>query len=579
MTQTQLILVALMTLFMYHEGAGYSEQVQCLGLLGNESSSSSLHSCSSRNLVLYRDTFCFPTEFLSTSEAFIHWISLLTQRIISNSSEKLQKSLYFAMWSSATRSGNLADENNTAVLMPDLPIVLAGAFKELVQYGSWRRVAVITDQSSILHVKLAETINRVLKESVDLYYTTLYNSAQDDIDNRLTQLVKLQYRVIVVVLSTKSLQELMCRRLALKMTWPEYAWIILGISIQPETKCLNESILFQYTLQQRNSERVIMLAKVLDISQQIITTCNISYLQDSYMINIYHYDHRLIYTTNYRARGALSAFNFTFLPSDEIDIKISLSWFIVFTIINLGVFIVLTVIVILYAVLRNTPEVKATSVPLTVYIFLGCYLLLAYSVVNSVFYTNLHTSPVFATIECFTTAWCNGISVPTGMILSVLLVKLVRVKFIFSHNKVLKKNWKCHNITLALYVFLLTLPLMVSSTLQAVWIQCTGYSEFYFLFSQLFYISMISITMVAVAIQTRKIEANNFKDTKKIVILMVTYIMTACLGLSYLFIFYNIDASRLQNSFVFILTHTSFILECIFFLFVPKYYTVFKRHF
>ena len=577
MTSTQVILVILLIQYI---GAGYSEKVQCLGLLGignNKTDANiSLHACSSSNLVLYHETFfCFPTELQTASEAFIQWTSLITKRIKSKLSKQLRESLYFGMWSHTTPSGSLTD---TAQLIPNLSIVLAGALKQFLQYGSWRRVAVITDQSSILHLKLAETVNMVLKKNVDLYYITLYNAKQANIDNSLNQLVKLKYRIIIVLLSTNSLQDLMCRRLAFKMTWPEYAWIIVRVNSQPETQCLSESIIFQHMIQQTNTEKIIVSDELFDITHEMHRTCEISYIENSLIINIYYYDRRLIYITNYTASGGLSSTKFTLLPSDQAETKLSFSaWFIVFTITNIGVFIALTVIVILYVLLRKTPEIKATSVPLNIYIFLGCYLLLAYSIVRSTMInTNLNTDRVFGTIQCFIIVWCNGISIPTALILSVLLVKLIRIYFIFSHHKVVQK-WKCHNITLALYVFLLTLPLVISSTIQAVSNHCEGYAEFYFLFLQLFYLSLISVIMVAVAIKTRKIEAKNFKDTKKIIALMVAFFLTASLGLVYLLIFYIIGASELLNSSVHILTHTSFILECIFLLYVPKYYTAFIR--
>ena len=578
-TLTWLILATLLIqCYAFSEGAGYSEKVQCLGLLGIETgtNASGFYACSHSNLVLYRETFfCFPTKLQTASEAFIQWTSLITKRI--KPSKQLRESLYFGMWSHTTPSGSLTD---TAPLIPNLSIVLAGALKQFLHYGSWRRVAVITDQSSILHLKLAETVYMVLKENVDLYYITLYNTEQANIDNSLNKLVKLKYRIIIVLLSTNSLQDLMCRRLAFKMTWPEYAWIIVRVSPQPETQCLSESIIFQHMIQQTNTERIIVSDELFDIAQQMHRTCQISYIENSLIINIYYYDRRLIYITNYTASGGLSATKFTLLPSDQAETKLSFSaWFIVFTITNIGVFIALTVIVILYVLLRKTPEIKATSVPLNIYIFLGCYLLLAYSIVISMNNFNFKTDRLFGTIQCFLKVWCNGISIPTAMILSVLLVKLIRIHFIFSHQKKIVKKWKYHNITLALYVFLLTLPLVISSTIQAVLNQCEGYVEFYFFFFQLCYLSVISVIMVAAAIKTRKIEAKNFKDTKKIIALMVAFFLTASLGLVYLLIFYIINASDNLYASVHILTHTSFILECTFLLFVPKYYTAFiRRH-
>ena len=81
---------------------------------------------------------------------------------------------------------------------------------------------------------------------------------------------------------------------------------------------------------------------------------------------------------------------------------------------------------ILYLYYRNTAEIKATSVTLSMLIFIGCYLLLVFLILitNLKFNTEL---TVISTGFCHIIVWLNGMSFAVPLIFATLLIKMLRV--------------------------------------------------------------------------------------------------------------------------------------------------------
>jgi len=101
-----------------------------------------------------------------------------------------------------------------------------------------------------------------------------------------------------------------------------------------------------------------------------------------------------------------------------------------------GVCIILTtVILILFVYYRKAEEIKATSLNLSLLMFLGCYLLF----VSTLFYTVsdviVNHSPFF----CNFVIWCTGLG--TNFVFGTLLVKMLRVYRIFSYFGKMGKQW------------------------------------------------------------------------------------------------------------------------------------------
>ena len=255
----------------------------------------------------------------------------------------------------------------------------------------------------------------------------------------------------------------------------------------------------------------------------------------SHGIFIYMWQDGPTFVSNYSIANGLSEVTLNYIPSD-LPLESSVTWYIIFSIIYILVFIFLTVMLVLYVYFRSEPAIKATSVSLNILIFLGCYLLLLYvTIFNLDILPNYYMENLaFRNFMCTLRLWFNGLSLPSALIASVLLVKLVRVYRLFRPFSVVKK-WQCHDVTLALYVLLLVSPFILSCVIQSTsngfvsTIKTRTYngnfiaysacykgddeSFLWWLFLPLAYLFVIGLLLIVMAFKTRKIKYENFKDT------------------------------------------------------------------
>ena len=215
-----------------------------------------------------------------------------------------------------------------------------------------------------------------------------------------------------------------------------------------------------------------------------------------------------------------------------------------------------TIVLGLLIYFREWPEVKATSLHLSIIIIIGCYLLCiaslfrtTYASFESVIKSNrIHTILVTVDIVCIT---C-GLSV----VIIAMFFKLLRVFHIF-FNMTMKARilWKTStlfiliivlsswNTLLVLFTFVLSPPQLdfveqyVLDPSRNLIVKKLGpYSIFktvnlVSLIITAIYLLMFLMLIVYLAIRMRKIKRNDFKDTKKInlfvAILTITIVMTA----------------------------------------------------
>ena len=178
-------------------------------------------------------------------------------------------------------------------------------------------------------------------------------------------------------------------------------------------------------------------------------------------------DNGLKLIANYTPADGLSSVNIPSFPGDTF-LQSLFIFYIINSIIALLVFALLTVMLVLYILFRNEPDIKATGVSLNILTFLGCYLFWFYFVLLNIngLPNDYIESLRFANHVCKLQLWFNGLSIPSTLILSVLLVKLARVYWLFDYRHVIKK-WQCHDLTLALYVLLLTAPVILCVLIQS----------------------------------------------------------------------------------------------------------------
>ena len=116
---------------------------------------------------------------------------------------------------------------------------------------------------------------------------------------------------------------------------------------------------------------------------------------------------------------------------------------------SVSCFLFNTLLLILYLCFRNHPDVKSTNVSLSLLIFIGCYLLIGFTVVEFVKYA-------LAVDVCMVSLWLGGFSLSLPVILATVLVKMLRVYHIIS----LRKRWKQSVFTIYIAPVIYTLLIM-----------------------------------------------------------------------------------------------------------------------
>ncbi len=214
-----------------------------------------------------------------------------------------------------------------------------------------------------------------------------------------------------------------------------------------------------------------------------------------------------------------------------------------------------TTLLILYVVFRNEPNIKSTSVSLSMLIFTGCYLLVGFNV-------SLVLYDLYRLDLCMLHVWLSGVGLSVPLILATLLVKMLRVYHIFTTFKVLKQSTKCKDYALLVYTILILSPNIIFLILRTAinpshridnFIERPGFIELekscesdysHIWYALTFsYLCLLSAAVIIVAIKSRKIRHTHYKDTKKVNLLIsLLFIIGPCIFI-YWYAFYYISFS------------------------------------
>ena len=251
--------------------------------------------------------------------------------------------------------------------------------------------------------------------------------------------------------------------------------------------------------------------------------------------------------------------------------------------------ILTTVILILFLYYRNAPEIKATSPYLSLIMFLGCYFLFARGVIEATYFYIIHDGVFF----CSSETWSTDIGF--HLVFAPLIMKMLRVYRIFTHFGKLGKRWSdgvlfvgVLTIVVASIIFLTVLQVVGGSKTSRIEILVTPEGSFpYYEVVQAciplniiaralfeFESSLFYITVVVLAILTRKIRRQHFKDTKKVNMFIYLDLLIFCILFSLLAIITNREA---QVYLRFVASNSTAIL-CQVFLFLPKVLPPLLRH-
>ena len=277
-------------------------------------------------------------------------------------------------------------------------------------------------------------------------------------------------------------------------------------------------------------------------------------------------------------------------PSDELETKTTLyhiSVLIILVIVTVAVTLLVTVVGILLIILRNHVEIRASSPKLTILIFSGCYIeCIAASLI--VLQYSYEWSEYWFTIFCNLEIWFGLIGI--YLIIATNLLKVARIFRIFTHFGKTGKFWSDPSL-ICLILLICVLPCL----LLFVWVpldllQYTSKSiyhtekipvyiellvhcscQYYNLWTGLLYayVGILMFGLIFFAVQTRHINRQSFKDTKKvnafaffmIFVFGLFFTMHQVLNLLQQYIYSNVALCFMYLSISFI---------CQLFLFIPK---------
>ena len=244
-------------------------------------------------------------------------------------------------------------------------------------------------------------------------------------------------------------------------------------------------------------------------------------------------------------------------------------------------FILNTTLLVLFLYFRKEPNIKSTSVSLSLLIFIGCYFLVGYTFCLILY-------EVYRFDLCMASVWFSGTGLSIPLILATILIKMLRVYRIFKAFKILKQNAYTSDSAFLVYTILLLLPNIVLLILWTaidpyhrinnviehtnfitIEIHCYCKSKFIWFALQFCYFFLLSTTVIVVAVKSRKIRYVHFKDTKKVnLFIFLLFILVICT-----FSYWNVLASSgfyLASVVSLYAGHMLIAFLCQIILFIPK---------
>ena len=211
------------------------------------------------------------------------------------------------------------------------------------------------------------------------------------------------------------------------------------------------------------------------------------------------------------------------------------------------IFTTIQLVLFMYLHYNNSKVVRASSPYLSLVMFVGCYLF-CLAAIFSITEGSFFLSPsMFSATTCLTLlSTMNAFS----LTLTTLFLKLLRVYHIFQSSNHLKSNLskKFKNYSLFFFIILLALtPNIIfllsllfeiparsitrdPNFINVVHIRLTGTGPYVAVACMFAYHALFLLLTLFLAIRTRKIEYDNFKDTKKINIFIAFVFIITALG-------------------------------------------------
>ena len=296
--------------------------------------------------------------------------------------------------------------------------------------------------------------------------------------------------------------------------------------------------------------------------------------------------------------------------SDELDDEVLiihpvLHWSIITTmaLCTLLLFIMTTVVLFVMLKYRDEHEIKAISPKLSLFIYLGCYILIVIMIIRTI-----EGSLPF--IESKSEVFCHMSYIletnALNLIFVTLYLKLKRVHKIFNNRKLIRLGWQYTTKAIILQVIIIvsfsnilyiilvassperTLVTIVQTqtTVKSVTVineydHCYSTNGISFIsifgwFTLVFY-SILAILIVYLASSLTKVPSTDFKNTKHVNILVVLISTTFAIITNLIWFFFTTGEAALYINVMAVISLMLTVLYCQLLLFIPSVITVIKR--
>ena len=262
--------------------------------------------------------------------------------------------------------------------------------------------------------------------------------------------------------------------------------------------------------------------------------------------------------------------------------------------------IFLTLMLCFVWILQKQPEVKAMSPLLSVHIFIGCYLLIAASVILTTRQSTLiHDSTAYVTLCYLSDVFANtGIN----LITATVLIRLVRVYRIFTKITKIGFFWKNKPIFIIIIAIafvpnILTIfegiiepkkyledqEYLLNQNPPEILINIRCFSKYANIFDTIIivYTVILKLLLLAFAVLTRNVDRKHFKDTKKVTGFIFSFTL---IGTIFITVYYILRSLGNENDSVVVQSYMYHIVILLsqLFLIAPKviptfYYKYYKK--
>ena len=443
------------------------------------------------------------------------------------------------------------------------------------------------------------------------------------ISNVVGEIAAANVRSIILSVHPSIAIQILCEAYKSNLKWPDYVWILFGYQLDDlilDDVC-SQNITEGILLFQLFSNELIELTTLAHskscwsylndtISQKLQSDKSLTFLIYNAILTLtvasqnkssvdwenFHCSNNVVYVYQISRNGLLNRVGFyngslhmmtrfcQVFSCRELDLPVvfkndaPLAYLLVLASLCI---ITNTLLLVLYLYFHKEPSIKSTSVGLTLIIFISCYIFLFYSILLL-----LSISPNIIPMAydvCMVLVWLNGTGVSMPLILAAILVKIVRVYRIFTQHRILKPKIYTSTYAHFLYAILLVSPNII---ILVLWTFIDPYRLTHSEFSTkeqcqsrhttvwssmlVVYICLLSLTVVVVAIKSRKIRLTLFKDSKEVNIFIFLIIIVGMNTFVYWRIFETFGIYEDIPNYILYTGHMIAPLLCQAILFIPK---------